>query len=70
NSEIAFPDKIFHLLLCYIKESCRKHVKFDDFVCVSGFLSFDIDGKTQNRFLLNEIIDKANIKEGSSISLG
>ncbi|XP_059174880.1 uncharacterized protein LOC131955017 isoform X2 [Physella acuta] len=67
--EIPFSEKVFFMIARYVRDICKKHVKFDDFVSASGFVCLDVDGKTQHRFILNEIVDKTNNGDGNSVSL-
>ncbi|CAL1546551.1 unnamed protein product [Lymnaea stagnalis] len=68
--ELPFSEKIFFSIVRYMREICKKHVKFDDFASVSGFLCFDIDGKTQHRFVVSEVVDRTIGCEGNSSGLG
>lgn len=67
--DIPFSEKVFFMIARYVRDICKKHVKFDDFVSASGFVCLDVDGKTQHRFILNEIVDKTNNGDGNSVSL-
>lgn len=65
----SFSKKLLLAIVHSLRNTCGNCITSDNFIVISGFLSCDIDGKTQHRFVINELISKESSGEGHSSCL-
>ncbi|BFY98354.1 hypothetical protein BsWGS_01394 [Bradybaena similaris] len=60
----SFSKKLLLAIVHSLRNTCGNCITSENFIVISGFLSCDIDGKTQHRFVINELISRESSREG------